>query len=469
MGKTLRCLVLFAALLLCLTGTARAEEYIFQLDAPVSLFSRNQILPEGVEAVREEQGIYVTDDPALLEELEEAGLLVYSEVDTPLELQHLPDDPQYAAGAQWSLDMVGMDYAWRNDIAGAGVRVGVIDSGLNTTHQDLAEAAVLEGKNFCNLNNITTDVTDDVGHGTFVSGIIAAAANNGLDIVGMAPEVELVPLKCFTPSGGSSSKAAAAIYSAVDDYQCDVLNLSFGSSSENATLKAAIDYAEEQGVIVVAAAGNLPTGTVSSGADTLYYPAAWDTVIGVGAVDETGSTASFSRQNDSVFLVAPGENVVSLKSSADSGSRTDSGTSHAAPVVTAAVALMLSINSELTRTEIMDLLASNSRDLGDLGWDAAYGHGVLDLGLLLAALRQDNESLTLYKAEGGVELSAFRTDGTLIVAAWDTQGRMVRVLTADETAWSHLFLEGSDIAEVKLFCLQLPGAVPLGAAVCRTG
>lgn len=477
--RKLRWAGLAVLLLLCLTGTARAEEgtrYIIKIEPQLSLLSEEPVPLTGAEEVWADAGLYVTGDPTLVRELKDSGLLVYAEEDGLLTLQELPDDPLYQNSTQWSLDAVGMEYAWQNGLTGEGVRVGVIDSGLNIAHQDLEGVRIIGGKNYCSLSAITADVTDDLGHGTFVSGIIAAAANNGLDMTGMAPGVELVTLKSFSSKNGTISSAVAAIYAAVDEYGCDVLNLSFGSQDLSAlnALKEAIDHAEEQGVIVVAAAGNLSGNAVSTGNDTMFYPASWDTVIGVGATASDGSVASFSRQNTGVFLTAPGASVVSLKSTANTGCRTDSGTSYAAPVVTAAVALALSADPELTRQEIMDLLAGTAWDLSDPGWDAAYGYGLLDLGRFLAAVRQDNGSLTLYETEDGTAFSLYRQgaagDTRLLAAAYDSAGRLVdlRLLeTAETVSLSHVPLAGTEIAVVKVFWLERTGLVPLCAAVTR--
>ena len=232
-----------------------------------------------------------------------------------------------------------------------------------------------------------------MGHGTFITGILAAATGNGVGVAGLAPQAEIVPLKCFTAKTGSISAVVAAIYDGVDVYQCQVLNMSFGVKQSGVesglpenprALEEAVAHAEEKGVILVAAAGNAPSG--STGNDPVLYPAGYDTVIGVGSVDREKAISKFSYQNDSVYITAPGQGLHGLGIASGTTYVTGQGTSYAAPMVSAAAALALSVKPELTPAEFRDLLRDTVEDLGEAGWDTVYGHGLLDIGGLLEIL-----------------------------------------------------------------------------------
>ena len=275
---------------------------------------------------------------------------------------------------RWDLSMIQAELAHRVGCLGQGVRVGVIDSGIKVDHADLA-GNVLEGYNYVDEN---TDTSDTLGHGTFVSGVIAALDDES-GMVGIAPRAQLIPLKCFAGKTTSISCICRAIYGAVDDFDCDVINLSLGFAEDSRALETAVDYAAGKGVIMVAAAGNY------SG-ETLYYPAAYDSVIGVGAVNEQGIVSSSSQHNSSVFLTAPG---VDIKSTGISGGYVcGSGTSYAVPYVTAAVAVMKSVWGELSPRQAMDVLSASASDRGAPGYDPYYGYGIVNLQGCLKMLMQ---------------------------------------------------------------------------------
>ena len=173
---------------------------------------------------------------------------------------------------QWQLQMVGADAGWELETYGNDIRVAVIDSGCYA-HEELKNN-LLEGKNYITG---TTDVTDNIGHGTHVSGIIAAELND-IGIVGVAPKAKIVPLKCCDSSHETElGEIIEAIYDAVDVYDCKIINMSWGLKSNDPFLEEAIDYAYDEGVILVASVGNY-SSTV------MYYPAAYENVIGVSSV-----------------------------------------------------------------------------------------------------------------------------------------------------------------------------------------
>ena len=422
----LRMALLALLCVFCISGGAEAAEsegYIFRLSEQAALLSDDgcDALPEGVDEVYAPEGLFRTEDAALVRELEEAGLLEYVEPDWVVTLLDVPDDPGYTEGRQWELSALRMDYAWNNGItgrteAGTPVRVGVVDSGVFAGHEDLQGANLLDGTNYCVRADSAerSDVSDSVGHGTFVTGVITAAAGNGVGAAGLAPQAEIVPLKCFTANKGRVSDVLAAIYGGIDDYHCQVLNMSFGVTQRGLNqslpanpkaLEEAMAYAEAKGVILVAAVGNIPGG--STGSDPVLYPAGYDPVIGVGAVNREKAVSYFSHQNESVYIAAPGQGLYGLGTASASSYVTGQGTSYAAPMVTAAAALALSVKPELTPAEFRCLLRDTAEDLGEPGWDTVYGHGFLDIGALLETMKS---GWYVYE-ETGEQLLAASLDG----------------------------------------------------------
>ena len=301
------------------------------------------------------------------------------------------------------------------------IRVGVIDSGVNP-HPDLGDR-LLTGRNYMEDAEDPDDTADEYGHGTGVAGLIAGAGDHGY--IGTAPEAELVPLKITDGKAIKVSAICRAIYGGIDDYDCDVLNLSLGVTGEFQSLKEAVDYAESQNVLLVSAVGN-------TGRTTAYYPAGYDSVIGVGAVDRDGNVSSRSNHNASVFLTAPGTDVRSLDASGSYSLHT--GTSFAVPQVAGAAAVLLGIDPTLSPREIMDLLAASAIDRGTEGCDEYYGYGILNLGGSVRMLTGEEEHLDpcSFLPETG-PASQIRNNsgavisGTYLLAAYDEDGVCLEV------------------------------------------
>lgn len=243
------------------------------------------------------------------------------------------------------------------------VRVALVDSGISPIAIDTAHIG--KGKNYALPDRDTADV---LGHGTALAGMILDAA----------PEAVLVPMVYSTKTASgkgiqcSVKTVAQIILDAVDVYDCQVINISAGVSQDVPALREAIAYAEEQGVVVVASVGN----TNRTAPELSYYPASYDTVIGVGALRKDGEVASFSQRHG-VALVAPGDSLkgVGLRVK----TTTVSGTSFAAAQVTGAIAALLAKSPDLTPTQVRELLFGNAKDLGAVGFDADSGYGALQL------------------------------------------------------------------------------------------
>lgn len=257
-------------------------------------------------------------------------------------------------------------------------RVGIVDTGIST--RAISEENILSGKNYILPESGTEDLR---GHGTAVAGIIAGSLSAKRE--GLCPTAELVPLVWSTLDGegkplqGDAEMAAQAIRDAIDVYGCRIVNLSLGTYTDSPALREAAAYAEEKGVLLIAAAGN-------GGDGRPCYPGAYESVLCVGSVDGDGEVSSFSPWGSWLDLTAPGEGlrVVSLRG------RTIRawGTSYAAAYVTGAAARLLAEDPSLTAEDLRDLLKSSARDLGEPGFDEASGWGALDLEAALKLLEE---------------------------------------------------------------------------------
>ena len=271
---------------------------------------------------------------------------------------------------QWDMKMIGMEEGWRYGLTGKGVTVGIVDSGLSNATMDIDSDRILEGVNLSPIKiNIGSPVMDTVGHGTFIAGIIGATKDNNIGIAGMASGVTFAPIKCFSSLFSTPDAEINGIYAAVDDYRCKVINLSSGTTDHNKKLQAAVDYAVSQGIIVISTVGN-------EGDATLNYPGAYANVIAVGSVNKDMQVSDFSNKNDSVFVVAPGEDVYSLGTMPFTVSKS-SGTSFSAPFVSGLAALLCEKYPQMNQSDFMEILKMSSEDLGDPGWDTASGYGLI--------------------------------------------------------------------------------------------
>ncbi len=282
---------------------------------------------------------------------------------------------------QWNLDLIYADTAREKGIFGKGVKIAVLDSGLNTAHADLKQANIMQGYNCIANAGDVTDISDNYGHGTNVCGIIASQTDNQTAIAGIANEAYIIPLKITNGKTLPLSNIYTGIKKAIE-LDCDIINLSLGGALTDAAaineFKGWIDKANDAGIIVIAAVGN--------GGTSLNYPAAFDNVIGVGSVDKNKVVSYKSQYNESVFVAAPGVNILTLSKNGRTG--TSTGTSLATPHVTAAVALIKELKPDCSLNEIKEILESTSADLGDTGYDIYYGHGLLNIKSILERLHE---------------------------------------------------------------------------------
>ncbi|HZR01140.1 MAG TPA: S8 family serine peptidase [Chloroflexota bacterium] len=313
----------------------------------------------------------------------------------------VPNDPSFPA--QWGLARIRCPDAWDLSTGSPAVVVGVVDTGVDLDHPELAPV-LLPGQDMVDLagaapppgTHFEGDWTarddspqDEVGHGTHVAGTIACATNNTFGVAGVTWSCRILPVRVLARvvenapphrvrGTGSAVDIAAGIRWAVD-HGAQVINLSLGGYSDTFVERDAVAYAVAHGVVVVAAMGNDDTNTPS-------YPAGYPGVVAVGATDQMDRRAPFSNTGPHIAVSAPGVDVLSTVW--DDGFASLSGTSMASPHVAGVVALIRSCNSSLSADEVGTILRETARPLRDAPADPVpndrYGAGLVDAGAAVA-------------------------------------------------------------------------------------
>ena len=323
---------------------------------------------------------------------------------------------------QWGIRRVGYtndgDSAWSLlSEKSQPVTVAVIDTGIDWNHKDLSWDNIWTNKNELPDNNIDDDgngYVDDVigwdfmgntnkpwdrdGHGTFVSGIIAATQNNGIGIAGINPNAKIMVLKAVNDFGHTrASYIAQALIYAVEN-GARVINLSVGGKNQTDLEQAAIDYAHSRGAVIVVAAGNEGVNIQDFG------PAAHEDVITVSATDMDDKRASYANWGAGIEISAPGTDILGLRArrtdlmagmgdyqvgssfvGEDSRYLRTSGTSFAAPIVAGTASLLLSNNPSLTNQQVKRILLNSAEDIDVTGVDQHTGFGLLNARAALTA------------------------------------------------------------------------------------
>nr|WP_246056215.1 S8 family peptidase [Alteribacter natronophilus] len=270
----------------------------------------------------------------------------------------------YAQEVPYGVEQVGADDVQQNDgNTGEGVSVAVLDTGI-ADHPDLN---VVDGVSFVDGE---PDYEDYNGHGTHVAGTVAAL-DNDFGVLGVSPDVDLYAVKVLGEDGGGTLAGIAQGIEWAADNDMDVVNMSLGGDVGSTALEEAVNYAHSAGVTLVAAAGN--SGEFGP-FNTIGYPAKYDNVMAVGAVDENNERASFSSVGDELDVMAPGVDVNSTY--LNDGYAALNGTSMAAPHVAGAAALLLAEHPHLSNDDVRNTFNSTAQPLGDHWY---YGNGALDV------------------------------------------------------------------------------------------
>lgn len=283
----------------------------------------------------------------------------------------------------WGITAFDLPKAWSKS-RGQGVRVAVLDTGVDLDHPDLVQN-IVPGFNFVSPGK---EPWDDNQHGTHVAGIIAAA-NNEIGMVGVAPEAKIVPVKVLDGSGnGTLTNVAKGIRWAVNEGSADLICMSLGSPNPVQEVRKAIQYALSRKVVCFVAAGN--AGVTKE----VYYPANYPETIAIGSIDENLSRSSFSNTGSNLDFMAPGGRILSTVP--DNWYAVLSGTSMAAPFAAGVAALALSYvrggrfsvrlesNEDYIRVFKERTVPVTNADLKDSAFH--QGFGILEPGRVLDAL-----------------------------------------------------------------------------------
>jgi hypothetical protein len=279
---------------------------------------------------------------------------------------------------QYHIPLSGFDRAWQTTQGSPEVKIAVIDTGVDLNHREFANTK------FDPLSYNGEDdsvgiqhLMDDDGHGTNVIGVISADNMDGEGVSGVAPGVTIMVIKANKSSTKTYNPVRVAVgirYAA--DNGAHIVNLSVAATVNDQAISDAINYAASKDVLVVAAAGNNKTSAS-------YYPAALENVIAVSSVDEQSNFSTFSNYGEHIDVAAAGTRInmtrYSSHNPALSPYSTLNGTSYAAPQVSAALAMIKSVNPEMTGQQLKDRLLSTARDIGEPGVDSRFGHGLIDV------------------------------------------------------------------------------------------
>lgn len=298
------------------------------------------------------------------------GQVEYAEPNFVAKALVVPDDPYFSK--QWGMDNTGQTggtadadidapEAWDITQGTATVKVAVLDTGVDQDHEDL-KTKLTDQADFTGGN----DPNDYYGHGTHVAGIAAAVTNNTTGVAGVGYQVSLMNGKVLNNSGSGAYSWIANGMVWATNQGAQVINLSLGGSRKSSTLEAAVNFAWDNGVVVVAAAGN-------SGNPSPTYPAKYDHAIAVAATDDTDAKAGFSSYGDWVDVAAPGVDIWSTfpnhPYAIDKNLEYDygSGTSMATPHVAGVAALVWSTGNWNTAQAVRDRVEQTAEDIAGTG------------------------------------------------------------------------------------------------------
>jgi|GEM_PF-737309 len=318
-------------------------------------------------------------------------------------VQALEYSSENELGNSWGAEHINADAALAAGYSGEGVKVAVLDSGVNFNHFDLRDNFDLSanelGYDFVSDDFFPEDV---YGHGTHVAGILAAASN-GFGVVGVAPNAQIVALRVLDDNGeGTASRIIEALqwiqnYNAVHpDSPIRITNNSYGTGSNSSQLEAAFDVLASSGVLHIGSAGN--DGSAAGNGNNVSYPARYESVVAVAALDKNNLRASFSSTGSDVEIAAPGVFVLSTwKDSTNFAGPLPfsfagyageyfieaNGTSMASPHVAGVAALLMGSNPGYTAEAVRNKMNETALDLGATGKDNLYGYGLVDASLAL--------------------------------------------------------------------------------------
>lgn len=317
---------------------------------------------------------------ALITALDALPYVEFAEKNPIVQRFETPNDLQ---SQQWALDKIEAELGWNYTTGNSNVLVAVLDDAIAIDHEDLTgniytNTAEANGLTLFDddLNGKTDDVNgydvadgdnnprppanasgngDGFTHGTHVAGIVSASTNNGVGIAAIGYNTKILPVKIGRDSDAALIGAADGIYYAMRT-GADIMNLSWGTPTDAATLRSLIVQASASGMVIVAAAGN-------DGDQTVHYPAGYPQVISVGATDENDQKASFSNFGSTVSLMAPGTNIYSTLPEGNNTYGNKNGTSMATPLVAGLAALVKAQFPSFNPSQVFDRMVQGCDDV----------------------------------------------------------------------------------------------------------
>jgi thermitase len=386
----------FAVVLLLLVPAAAAQaatdSVIVKYKAGASATSRSAVADRaavvrrvGTIAANGAQVVQVTGDAAsAAATLNRSAAVEYAEPNVDLHALAIPNDAQFSqlyglnnTGQTGGLADADIDAPEGWDAGGlgsfpatGGVKVGIVDTGIDANHEDLSGKLVDCGRASTLFGTVSNgNCADDNDHGTHVSGTIAAKANNGVGVAGVAFNSPLSMCKALNALGSGSTAGVANCITWLAQRGSKIISMSLGGGASS-TLQTAVRNASNAGVLIIAAAGN-------DGDATLNYPAAYAEVVSVAATDNRDQRASVSNANSDVEIAAPGVNILSTKRGG--GYVSFSGTSMATPHVAGVAALIWGKNPGFTAAQVRSKLDASVDDKGAAGRDPQFGFGRVNL------------------------------------------------------------------------------------------
>ncbi|MFH1536375.1 MAG: S8 family serine peptidase [Patescibacteria group bacterium] len=379
--------------------------------------------------------------------------------------------------------------AWNKGYTGDGIKVGILDTGINYNHTDLdanmyafpGDSCIVNGSpvscpnygyDFVGSND--NDPQDDHWHGTHVAGIVGAE-NNNQDVVGVAPDVELVAIKVLNAGGSGTTVDIIEGINFARENDLDVINFSLGGYSWDQSLQTAITNSYNDGIVIVCAAGN-------ESENMMLYPAGFEETISVGSINQTdsvvnpdedmGTRLSYFSNIGNVDVVAPGGLIYSTyRTGSYVGA---SGTSMAAPHVSGLAALILEKNSNLTPLQVKQILESTAVDLGVDGRDQFFGSGLIDANSATANVANSIILSANYPESGNLNLPVVPSDSesTISIKASliDSNQEVNFSTTAGEfTTTSTVTTDSNGEAEIELQADSVPQTATITATATGYG
>ncbi|UTR14703.1 S8 family peptidase [Salipaludibacillus sp. LMS25] len=318
-----------------------------------------------------------TDAVDLMRYWEEDESVIYMEPNYTFEKQASPEprsealpNDEFYDNYQWNLKQIELENLWFETTGEEEVITAVLDSGVDGEHTDIQDR-IHDGFNAFENNKA---FSDENGHGTHVAGIIGAVTNNSYGIAGVTWESPILAVKVLDADAIGNAFAIADGIRWATDNGAKVINLSLGDDHHSEIMYEAVKYAYDHDVALIAATGN-------DNVDTPMYPAAYEEVLAVGSLNENSERSFFSNFGHHVDVTAPGEHIPSTF--VNDQYVMMSGTSMAAPHVAGLVALLRSVQPELSNDEVYEKIRLSATDLGPEGFDPYYGYGRVSASRLL--------------------------------------------------------------------------------------